>query len=106
MPGDGEPRGQTTSQVTTKKIHPMKEYQSKLEPGQTAWLMRKNKIASMRVGGVTIKSVTDDEDEKHLHQTVNYGFRIYDTSKKLNYEWEEYPESLCFASKEELIASL
>lgn len=73
----------------------MKTYQSKLEEGQLAWLLRENKVVSMPVGSVHIKAVANEEG-KPSHITVTYSFRIYGV----------YKDSECFATKEELLASL
>ena len=82
----------------------MTTYQSTLVRGQTAWFIRENKVVSMPVGSVTIKSVAD-ENGNPSHETVTYGFRIYDTSKRFK-EWEEHDQAECFGTKEELLASL
>lgn len=82
----------------------MKTYQSKLEAGQLAWLLRENKVVSMPVGSVHIKAVANEEG-KPSHITVTYSFRIYGVRNDFK-EWEEYKDSECFATKEELLASL
>ncbi len=82
----------------------MATYTSKLKDGQTGWLIRKNEVTSMPIGSVTIKSVSDDQG-KHLHTSVIYGFRIYELNGKFK-DWEEHPENKVFGSKEDLIASL
>ncbi len=82
----------------------MKTYQSKLDPGQIAWFLRDNKVVSAPVGSVTIKAVANT-DGTLSHETVTYGFRVYDASHSFK-DWEELFQSCCFATKEELLASL
>lgn len=82
----------------------MKTYQSKLDPGQTAWFLLENKVVSAPVGSVTVKAVAN-EDNTLSHETVTYGFRLYVNSKEFK-EWLDRPQSECFATKEELLASL
>lgn len=81
----------------------MKTYQSKLEAGQAAWIMRGNKAVTMPIGSVHVKSV---EDGGKTWDTVEYNFRIYDATDRNFKDWEAYPESQVFATKEELLASL
>jgi len=83
----------------------MNTYQSKLACGQTAWMIRENKVTFLPVGSVTIKTISED-DGFQPRQKVIYGFRIHDTSGTRFVEWEEHEESECFATKEELLASL
>ena len=80
-------------------------YTSKLAAGQTAWFLRDNKVVSEPVGYVTIKSVVDDLGNPQSLQ-VSYGFRTYFGNTGNFNKWEELTESLCFATKEELLASL
>ncbi len=54
----------------------MKTYQSTLECGQAAWLIRENKVVSMPVGAVEIKAVAG-EDGDPSHETITYLFRIW-----------------------------
>jgi hypothetical protein len=82
----------------------MKEYQSKLEAGQLAWFIRENKVVSMPVGVVHIKAMSDEEG-KPSHTSITYSFRIYGARNEFK-DWEEHKEYECFATKEELLASL
>lgn len=81
----------------------MATYTSKLERGQLAWFLRENTVVSMPVGSVTIKSVEGVDGPSS--ETIVYGFRIYTAGHKFE-KWEEHYQSKCFASKDELLASL
>lgn len=82
----------------------MKTYQSKLAPGQTAWFMQNNKVVSKPVGTVTIRSVVDEKGNPS-HETIDYSFRAYKATSDFE-PWDTLSEKVCFASKEELLASL
>lgn len=82
----------------------MKTYQSKLAAGQGAWFMRDNKAVCMPVGKVTVTELADEESNL-VHLSVVYAFRIYEPLRVFQC-WEDLHHSKCFASKEELLASL
>lgn len=82
----------------------MATYQSKLKRGQTAWFLRENKVVSLPVGQVVIRSVANDDGEP-VFESITYCFRIYNSDKTFK-DWEDRPELDCFASKEDLLASL
>jgi hypothetical protein len=83
----------------------MKEYQSKLEAGQLAWFIRENKVVSMPVGAVRIRDVVHNEEGEPAHTSITYSFRIYGARNEFK-DWEEHKEYECFATKQELLASL
>lgn len=81
----------------------MNTYTTKLKCGQTAWFMKDNKVVSLPVGKVDVSEVSYEKNT--CYTTITYGFRIYDDRGCFK-EWEKRDEPYCFASKEELLASL
>lgn len=80
----------------------MKTFESKLSTAQEAWFIHDNRVTSMPVGSIRIQE-TIDPDLSRTHTTTDYGFRI---RKARDVEWLHWPEAKCFATKEELLASL
>lgn len=86
-------------------------YTTKLTLGQNAWRMHENKPVCQPVEAIRIEHILS-EGGKITPESTQYGFRIYFGEEKKNIppmkfkEWAIVPQDKCFATKEELLASL
>ncbi len=85
-----------------------KQYTTKFDPGQTVWFMKDNKAVSGVIGRVEILEVKLPQCEWANGNSVRYGFHNECKIENPIYgpNFEMMPESECFATKQELLASL
>ena len=81
--------------------------ETKLMPGDKAWVLYNDRIQNIPVGSVKVVAGNNTDSAPLGAHTVSvtYGFRTYDSGGSFK-EWKELPESQVHATKQQLLDSL
>jgi hypothetical protein len=81
--------------------------ETKLTPGEKAWVLYDDRVQNIPVGSVTVKvcNRTDGAPIGAHTVEITYGFRTYAASGAFK-EWKELPESLVHRTRQALLDSL